>query len=94
MPLPKQFGSWTSTFSAAAVVSGSISLTHPLIFGSRLFWLENRPEEQGRAVVVVSRLDTPNKAMDVTPKVCIHVSYTTLIISGLQRPNSRPRIWR
>ncbi|MTJ81509.1 MAG: S9 family peptidase [Telmatospirillum sp.] len=46
------YGTWESPLTAAALAGATIRLADPVIAGGRLFWLETRPEEQGRQAVM------------------------------------------
>ncbi len=46
------FGSWESPISAADTVTGVVGFAEPAVDGDNLFWLEKRPDEQGRQVLV------------------------------------------
>jgi dipeptidyl aminopeptidase/acylaminoacyl peptidase len=47
-----RFGEWSSPITAAMVASSSVSLTELRITGGVAYWLEGRPDEGGRGVVV------------------------------------------
>jgi dipeptidyl aminopeptidase/acylaminoacyl peptidase len=49
---PAPFGTWTSPFTVEAVIGSSVSLSSVSADGSDIFWLEGRPEENGRTVLV------------------------------------------
>ena len=51
-PVSAPFGAWRSTLSAALVARGGVKLYEPRAHGGALHWIEGRPEEQGRQVVV------------------------------------------
>jgi len=59
------FGSWKSPITSAAIVSDSIRLGQVAIEGDTTYWLEGRPKEAGRNVLV--RLDADGSLQDVTP---------------------------
>jgi dipeptidyl aminopeptidase/acylaminoacyl peptidase len=59
------FGSWSSPITADAVVGESVSLSEPRIDGDDIYWIEGRPLEEGRNVVVVRAADGTFK--DITP---------------------------
>jgi dipeptidyl aminopeptidase/acylaminoacyl peptidase len=61
------FGSWKSPITSDLIVSQSIALSETRIDGDRYYWLEGRPQEQGR-FVVVGRDASGGKSEDVTPK--------------------------
>jgi dipeptidyl aminopeptidase/acylaminoacyl peptidase len=58
------YGSWCSPLTSELLVKGALGLTEPRFDGSDLYWIEVRPEEAGRQVVVVAR---GNGISDVTP---------------------------
>jgi len=51
------FGSWPSPFVAAEVAAGKVSRSALQIAGGAAVWLEGRPEEGGRQVLVRSGPD-------------------------------------
>jgi hypothetical protein len=59
------FGSWNSPIVADTVSAESVSLSAPQIDGDNVYWIEGRPREKGRNVVVVCAVDGTIK--DVTP---------------------------
>ena len=65
-PKTAAYGSWKSPITAD-LVAQSITLSEPRFDGEGVYWLEGRPQESGRLVVV--RASTVNgHATDVTPK--------------------------
>jgi dipeptidyl aminopeptidase/acylaminoacyl peptidase len=46
------FGSWSSPITADAVVGEAVSLAEPRVDGNVVYWVEGRPREKGRSVVV------------------------------------------
>lgn len=46
------YGTWQSPWSAEDIVAGTRGLSEPRLDGHRLYWLESRPAEGGRQVVV------------------------------------------
>jgi len=63
--MTKPYGSWKSPITSDLIVAGTISLSEPCFDGANILWLEGRPSEGGR-VVIVRR--TPDGATtDVTP---------------------------
>jgi len=46
------YGSWKSPITSDLIVSGSIGLSQPLIDGPDTYWIEMRPTEGGRSVIV------------------------------------------
>src|SRR6267378_4136240 len=67
MPEPKvaSYGSWKSPITTDLIVSGSVALTQPLIDGQDVYWIEMRPTESGRNVIVKRHRDGP--ISDVIP---------------------------
>ncbi len=60
------FGSWRSPISSDLIVRGVVGLAEVMLDGSAVYWLESRPGEGGRNVVV---LRTPKGCTeDVTPQ--------------------------
>src|SRR6185369_1699166 len=58
-------GSWKSPITSDLIVAGTISLAQPAFDGEDIYWLEGRPSEGGRNVIVRR---TPDGALaDVTP---------------------------
>jgi dipeptidyl aminopeptidase/acylaminoacyl peptidase len=51
-PQVAAYGSWKSPISSDLIVSGSIALTQPLLDQDNVYWVEMRPIEKGRCVVV------------------------------------------
>ncbi len=51
-PIIAPYGSWKSPITSDLIVSGSVVLSQPLIAGEDLYWIEMRPNEAGRSVVV------------------------------------------
>lgn len=49
------FGTWTSPISTNAIVAGGISLAQLRFDGNGIYWLERRPDEGGRVVLVRHR---------------------------------------
>src|SRR5262245_52711428 len=59
------YGSWNSPITADAVVAESVSLSEPRIDGHDIYWIEGRPLEKGRSVLV--RRGADGTIGDVTP---------------------------
>lgn len=64
-PRTLPYGSWPSPISIASAVAGSLSLREPRFDGRDLYWLEGRPAEAGRSVIV--RRTESGAVEDVTP---------------------------
>jgi dipeptidyl aminopeptidase/acylaminoacyl peptidase len=60
------YGSWKSPITSDLIVAQSISLSEVRCEGKDMFWLEGRPQEQGRNVIV--RCGPDGSHIDVTPK--------------------------
>lgn len=59
------YGSWKSPITSDLIVSGSIGLSQPLIDGPDTYWIEMRPTEGGRGVIV--KQDARGVVSDVNP---------------------------
>ena len=58
------YGNWLSTISSELIVSDSISIDEPLLTAESIYYIERRPQEGGRCVIVkVSK----NKVTDILP---------------------------
>jgi dienelactone hydrolase len=67
MPEPKTapYGSWSSPITSDMIVASSIGLGEILLDGADVYWLESRPQEGGRSVIVRRAAD--GTIADVTP---------------------------
>ena len=61
----RPYGSWDSPVTTDSIVSETVHLGGPIVDGSDLYWLEGRPSEGGRNVLV-RRVRTGSE--DVTPE--------------------------
>ena len=59
------YGSWKSPISTDLIVAGSIGLSSPQALQNGRCWIESRPQEGGRSVLV--KQDPDGKVHDVTP---------------------------
>ena len=59
------YGSWASPFSADVVTANSLRLSSPRSHNGAVYWLEQRPHEAGRSVIMCQRDSLP--PFDVTP---------------------------
>ena len=67
-PKTAPFGSWKSPITSELIVAQSVSLTDVRLDGGNIYWLEGRPQEQGRNVIV--RAGAAGEApRDLTPKI-------------------------
>jgi len=62
---PAACGGWLSALGAARVAAGNLRLMQPRIAGDCVYWVENRPAENGRGVLVRKR--TGESRQDLTP---------------------------
>ena len=53
----RPYGSWQSPITAAQIASGAVGLSEVRLDGNIIYWLETRPSEAGRSVVVRRRPD-------------------------------------
>ena len=65
-PKTAPYGSWQSPISADLIVAESIGLGAVALDGDDIYWLEGRPAEAGRSVIV--RRSSDGQIEDVTPK--------------------------
>jgi dipeptidyl aminopeptidase/acylaminoacyl peptidase len=65
-PRVAPYGSWKSPITSDLIVGGSIGLTQPLIDHYDIYWIEMRPTEGGRNILV--KRDGGGAIHDVTPK--------------------------
>ncbi|MGH8772978.1 MAG: S9 family peptidase, partial [Burkholderiales bacterium] len=59
------FGSWKSPITSELIASGVIGLGQIVLDGEDVYWVEQRPQEAGRNVVV--KLNAHGAVRDVTP---------------------------
>jgi dipeptidyl aminopeptidase/acylaminoacyl peptidase len=59
------FGSWKSPITADSIIAESIGLGSIVLDGTDIYWLESRPQEAGRNVIVRQTAD--GKISDITP---------------------------
>ncbi|MGH9936612.1 MAG: prolyl oligopeptidase family serine peptidase [Blastocatellia bacterium] len=60
-----RYGSWKSPITSDLIISGTIGLGQIAIDGEDIYWVEVRPREKGRYVIV--KLTPDGQAVDVTP---------------------------
>ena len=60
------YGSWKSPITSDLIVGGSIGLSQPLMDGADLYWIEMRPTEGGRSVIV--KRDALGMVTDINPQ--------------------------
>ncbi|MCI0900968.1 MAG: S9 family peptidase [Chloroflexi bacterium] len=66
MPTTAPYGSWQSPITTDLIVSGSIGLGQLALDGEDIYWVEMRPSEGGRMVVVKRTPD--GGIVDITPE--------------------------
>ena len=66
MPTTSPYGSWKSPITADRIVSGTIGLGQIALDGEDIYWVEMRPSEGGRMVVV--KRDSAGEVIDITPE--------------------------
>src|SRR4030095_2821516 len=59
------FGSWRSPITSDLIVAETVGLSQPAIDGEAIYWMEMRPSEGGRNVIVTR--DSKGRTSDVTP---------------------------
>jgi dipeptidyl aminopeptidase/acylaminoacyl peptidase len=64
-PAIAPYGSWQSPITADLLLAGSVGLGQIALDGEAVYWTENRPQEQGRSVIV--RWTEAGGREDVTP---------------------------
>ena len=60
------YGSWKSPITTDLIVSGSIGLGQVALDGEDIYWVEMRPSEGGRIVLV--KHDPEGETVDLTPE--------------------------
>ena len=60
------YGSWKSPITSSLIVSQSVALSEVRLDGANIYWLEGRPQEQGRCVVVRGGVQGEGPT-DITP---------------------------
>ncbi|MGH1479607.1 MAG: S9 family peptidase [Geminicoccales bacterium] len=65
MPTSAAYGTWSSPITPEILTEAQIGLSGPFLDGGEVYWLEGRPEEAGRQVLV--RLSGGEAIDDLTP---------------------------
>jgi dipeptidyl aminopeptidase/acylaminoacyl peptidase len=65
MPTVASYGTWTSPISVEAITAGQVGLSAPSLDRGDSYWLEARPQEAGRTVLV--RRTPAGDRQDLTP---------------------------
>src|SRR5260370_10144728 len=64
-PEIRTYGAWKSPITSDLIVSGTIGLGEVSLDGDDVYWIESRPAEAGRCVIV--RRTPDGRTTDVTP---------------------------
>src|SRR5947207_13445634 len=64
-PKTRPYGSWKSPITSDVIVAGTIGLGEIALDGEDTYWVESRPSEGGRSVIV--RRTPDGSVADVTP---------------------------
>lgn len=65
------FGSWSSPITSDDLVSAAVRLGEPLLDGDDIYWIEGRPQEQGRGVLLRRAFnDDQGAPQEVLPSHC------------------------
>jgi dipeptidyl aminopeptidase/acylaminoacyl peptidase len=64
-PTIAPYGSWKSPITSDLIVEGSVGLSQPVFDGDDIYWLELRPKEGGRNVIV--KRNAAGVCVDITP---------------------------
>ncbi len=62
------YGTWESPIDAGMLVAGAVGLSSVSSAGGRVWWVESRPSEAGRAVLVSCPADASEAPRDETPE--------------------------
>jgi hypothetical protein len=65
LPETAPYGSWKSPITSDLIVAQTVLLSDARLDGGHFYWLEGRPQEQGRYVIV--RRDKDGRQADITP---------------------------
>lgn len=65
-PLESPYGFWKSPITADAIVAETINIQEVALDGKDVYWIESRPSEKGRYVIV--RRTANGEIVDITPK--------------------------
>ncbi|HWO02572.1 MAG TPA: S9 family peptidase, partial [Blastocatellia bacterium] len=61
-----RYGSWKSPITSDLIVAGTISVAYGAVDDEDVYWVESRPSEKGRSVIV--RRTPDGQVSDVTPR--------------------------
>ncbi|MGH9881363.1 MAG: S9 family peptidase [Pyrinomonadaceae bacterium] len=67
-PTTAPYGSWKSPITSDLIVTGSVGLSQPIFDGADVYWVEMRPSEGGRNVIV--RCEPSGRTTEINPHPC------------------------
>lgn len=88
------YGSWPSPISAARVSAGTLRLDQPQVQGDAVYWVEGRPTENGRCVLMRAQLGPGGVSArtELTPMPC-SVKSRTLESGGGAYAIHNNKVW-
>jgi len=79
----KPYGSWKSPITAEAILADSIALGGVFLDGEDIYWLEGRPQEKGRNVLVKQGEEITPPGYNVRSRVHEYGGGSVLIVDGV-----------
>ncbi|MGE0685745.1 MAG: prolyl oligopeptidase family serine peptidase [Dehalococcoidia bacterium] len=67
MPEVAPYGSWKSPITADLIVSSTVGIGAPRLDGEDVYWLEGRPQERGRQVIIHRKPDGSTEELNPAP---------------------------
>src|SRR5919201_3443379 len=67
MPEAAPYGSWRSPITASLIAAGEVPLSGPDVVGDDVYWLEGKPLEGGRVVIVKRAADGTRQELTPAP---------------------------
>src|SRR3954451_10677680 len=61
-PRVAPYGGWSSPITAESIARGSVTLAEPEVAANAVWWVEGRPLDGGRQVIVRAELDGSGRA--------------------------------
>ena len=61
------YGSWRSPITADLIVTSTVGVSQPQLAGDTTYWIESRPTEAGRNVIVCRHPDGTTEAINPAP---------------------------
>lgn len=71
MPTVAPYGSWSSPIDLDRLVAGAVGVSFPMASADHLYWVEQRPHEGGRSVLVRAAPDGSSPVDAVGPEVSV-----------------------